>query len=158
MPSPRRVALVIGNSAYRSVARLPNPANDAQLIGDALRAAGIDDVTVAVDLDRAGMVGTLRAFARKADNSDWAMVYYAGHGMEMDGQNYLIPVDASLETDRDIPDETLSLDRVLSAVSGARHAQARHPRRLPEQSVRFADEGHRGKPGRDSRPVARRAG
>jgi uncharacterized caspase-like protein len=101
------------------VAHLPNPVSDAQLVGDALRNAGVE-VTVAQDLDRAGMVTTLRTFARKADNSDWAVIYYAGHGMEMDGKNYLIPVDATLETDRDIPDETLSLDRVLSAVSGAR--------------------------------------
>jgi tetratricopeptide (TPR) repeat protein len=119
-PAIRRVALVIGNSSYRSVAHLPNPAGDAQLVGDALRAAGIDDVTIAQDLDRSGMIATLKAFTRKADNSDWAMIYYAGHGMELDGKNYLIPVDASLETDRDVPDETLSLDRVLSAVSGAR--------------------------------------
>ncbi|GLS23641.1 hypothetical protein GCM10007874_66620 [Labrys miyagiensis] len=118
-PMLRRVALVIGNSGYRAVAHLPNPASDAQLVGDALRQAGVD-VTVALDLDRAAMVSALRAFSRKADNSDWAMIYYAGHGMELDGTNYLIPIDATLETDRDVPDETLSLDRVLSAVSGAR--------------------------------------
>ncbi|WP_413991667.1 tetratricopeptide repeat protein [Labrys okinawensis] len=118
-PTLRRVALVIGNSGYRAVAHLPNPASDAQLVGDALRQAGVD-VTVALDLDRAGMVSALRAFSRKADNSDWAVIYYAGHGMELDGTNYLIPIDATLETDRDVPDEALSLDRVLSAVDGAR--------------------------------------
>jgi tetratricopeptide (TPR) repeat protein len=115
----RRVALVIGNSSYRSVALLPNPARDAELVGAALRNAGVDDVTVTHDLDRDGMIAALRAFAKKADEADWAVIYYAGHGMEMDGKNYLIPVDAKLDSDRDVPDETVSLDRMMTAIEGA---------------------------------------
>jgi len=116
----RRVALVIGNSSYRSVAELGNPGNDVTLVGNALRSAGFDNVTILHDLDRQGMIQALRNFGDEADNSDWALVYYAGHGIEMDGQNYLVPVDAVLKSDRDVPDETVSLERLLSSLSGAR--------------------------------------
>jgi tetratricopeptide (TPR) repeat protein len=115
----RRVALVIGNSAYQAVARLPNPAQDADLVGAALRQAGVQDVTVAHDLDRGAMVAALRDFADKADGADWAIIYYAGHGIEVDGTNYMIPVDAHLASDRDVPDEAVSLDRLLSAIQSA---------------------------------------
>ncbi|MGN8115115.1 ABC transporter substrate-binding protein [Labrys sp. 22185] len=119
-PAPRRVALVIGNSAYRSVSQLPNTLRDADLIGQALRQTGVDDVTIAHDLDRAGMIAALKAFARKADQSDWAVIYYAGHGIEVDNKNYLIPLDAVLESDRDVPDEAVPLERVMSTLDGAR--------------------------------------
>ena len=119
LPTGRRVALVIGNSSYRSVAALPNPSKDVGLVGDAMRRAGID-VTVAHDLDRAGMVQALKAFAEKADAADWAMIYYAGHGIEVAGTNYLIPIDAQLRNDRDVSDETITLQRLLSATEGAR--------------------------------------
>jgi uncharacterized caspase-like protein len=115
----RRVALVIGNSAYRAVQHLPNPSHDADLIGAALRSTGIEDVTIAHDLDRESTVAVLKAFARKADAADWAIIYYAGHGIEIGGTNYLIPVDAKLETDRDVPDEAISLERMQSAIEGA---------------------------------------
>jgi uncharacterized caspase-like protein len=77
-------------------------------------------VTVAHDLDRAGMVAALRTFATKADAADWAVIYYAGHGIEIGGTNYLIPVDAKLETDRDVPEEAISLEQVQSKLVGAR--------------------------------------
>jgi hypothetical protein len=115
----RRVALVIGNSAYRAVQHLPNPSRDAELIGTALRSAGIEDVAVVHDLDRESTVAALKAFARKADAADWAIVYYAGHGIEIGGTNYLIPIDAKLETDRDVPFEAISLDQVQNAIEGA---------------------------------------
>jgi D-alanyl-D-alanine carboxypeptidase len=115
----RRVALVIGNSAYRAVQHLPNPSRDAELIGTALRSTGIEDVAVAHDLDRESTVAALKPFARKADAADWAIVYYAGHGIEIGGTNYLIPIDAKLETDRDVPFEAISLDQVQNAIEGA---------------------------------------
>ena len=115
----RRVALVIGNSAYRSVGLLSNPARDAELVGAALRRTGVEDVTVVHDLDRDGMIATLKAFAQKADAADWAVIYYAGHGIEVGGLNYLVPVDARLESDRDVPDEAISLERILSSIEGA---------------------------------------
>jgi protein-disulfide isomerase len=114
-----RVALVIGNGAYQNVAHLPNPVNDANLIADALRQDGFA-VTLADDLDRTALANTLRTFGHQADNADWAVIYYAGHGMEMAGINYLIPVDAKLETDRDVGLEAVPLDQVMSAIEGAR--------------------------------------
>jgi tetratricopeptide (TPR) repeat protein len=117
--SERRVALVIGNSVYRAYAPLPNPDHDAELVGAALQQTGID-VTIAHDLDRSGMVEALKTFAAKADDADWAIIYYAGHGMELNGTNYLVPVDARLQNDRDVPDETISLQSLLSAIEGAR--------------------------------------
>jgi hypothetical protein len=115
----RRVALIIGNSAYREVPHLPNPTRDADLIGAALRRTGIEDVTIVHDLDRAGMVAALKTFSRKADAADWAVIYYAGHGIEIGGANYLIPIDAKLETDRDVAYEAISLDQVQSAIEDA---------------------------------------
>ena len=116
----KRVALVIGNGAYRAVGALPNPGHDADTIGEALRATGFATVTIQHDLDRAGMVAALKAFADAADKADWAVIYYSGHGMEVAGENYLVPIDAKLASDRDVPDEAVSLERVMSAVEGAR--------------------------------------
>lgn len=117
--SSRRVALVIGNSAYQNVAHLTNPTNDAELISDALKLDGFA-VTSADNLDHDGLVGALRAFANEADTADWAVVYFAGHGMEVGGTSYLIPVDAKLLTDRDIDFETVSLGQVMREIEGAR--------------------------------------
>ena len=72
------------------------------------------------DLTREALVSTLRAFQDEAEHADWAVIYYPGHGIEVGGTNYLIPVDARLRSDRDIPDEAVSLDRVLVATEGAR--------------------------------------
>jgi hypothetical protein len=116
----KRVALVMGNSAYKNVARLANPANDAALVGGMFRKAGFDTVDVKLDLNVADMRKALRDFGGKAREADVAVVYYAGHGIELDGTNYLIPTDATLETDSDVLDETLPLDRALFAVEPAK--------------------------------------
>lgn len=116
----RRVALVIGNSAYRNAPRLPNPSRDAAGIADALRHVGFATVTLETDLPKDKLTDALRTFAKLADEADWALVYYAGHGIEMGGANYLIPVDAKLSADRDVGFEAVPLDYVLSAVEGAR--------------------------------------
>ncbi|QQO22770.1 caspase family protein [Bradyrhizobium diazoefficiens] len=116
----KRVALVMGNSAYKNVARLANPANDAALVGGMFRKAGFDTVDVKLDLNVAEMRKALRDFGGKARDADVAVVYYAGHGIELDGTNYLIPTDATLETDSDVLDETLPLDRAMFAVEPAR--------------------------------------
>ena len=116
----RRIALVIGNSAYRNVPPLTNPVRDATAIADALRRTGFQTVTLLIDLPKEKLVDALRNFAQLADSADWALVYYAGHGIEMGGGNYLIPVDAKLSTDRDVGFETVPLDQVLSAVEGAK--------------------------------------
>jgi hypothetical protein len=116
----RRVALVIGNSQYRSVAFLPNPRRDAKAVADALRQTGFQSVELAMDLDRDGMVKALRAFRDQADKADWALIYFAGHGIEIGGVNYLIPVDAKLVDDRDVQTETVSYRELLRAAGGAK--------------------------------------
>ena len=116
----KRVALVIGMSDYRQVPRLPNPTRDADVMEALFRKAGFDLVESKRDLGIAGLRGALREFAAAAQDADIAVVYYAGHGMEVDGVNYLIPVDARLASDFDIEDETVSLDRVLQALSAVK--------------------------------------
>jgi Caspase domain len=116
----KRVALVIGNSAYQNVARLANPAGDAAALAATFRNANFDIVESRADLSAAEMRRTLRDFADKARDADIAVVYFAGHGIELDGTNYLIPVDAVLERDTDVYDETFALDRVLVAVEPAK--------------------------------------
>jgi uncharacterized caspase-like protein len=116
----KRVALVLGNSAYQNVARLPNPVNDGTVIAATLKNAGFDVVEERHDLPAAETRRALRDFADRARDSDIAVVYYAGHGIEVDGTNYLIPVDAKLERDTDVYDEAFSLDRVLLAIEPAK--------------------------------------
>src|SRR5438067_4489491 len=116
----KRVALVLGNSAYQNVAPLPNPTNDGAVIAATLRGAGFDIVEERHDLPAADTRRGLRDFADRARDADIAVVYYAGHGIEVDGTNYLIPVDAKLERDTDVYDEAFSLDRVLLAIEPAK--------------------------------------
>src|ERR1700686_891247 len=116
----KRVALVLGNSAYQNAPPLSNPANDSALIAATLKNAGFDVVDSRSDLPALEMRRALRDFADAARDADIAVVYYAGHGMEVDGTNYLIPVDAKLERDTDVYDEALSLDRILVAAEPAK--------------------------------------
>ncbi|TIT98802.1 MAG: hypothetical protein E5W55_06145, partial [Mesorhizobium sp.] len=90
-----RVALVIGNSKYVYAPALPNPAGDARLMAEVLRKAGFN-VIEGVDLDYAGMRDRLNKFTEASYEADTALIYYAGHGMQVNGKNYLIPVDAEL--------------------------------------------------------------
>lgn len=114
------MALVLGNSAYRNVASLSNPVNDGAVIAAKLKEAGFDVVDFRRDLPAAETRRAPCDFADAARDADIAVVYHAGHGMEVDGTNYLIPVDARLERDTDVYDEALSLDRVLVAVEPAK--------------------------------------
>ena len=116
----RRVALVIGNSSYKNVELLPNSSRDASIVGKALRDLGFQKVVVENDLTRERLIDTLRAFAAEADNADWALVYFAGHGIEMGGANYVIPVDAALKTDRDVDFEAVPVEKIMNAVDGAK--------------------------------------
>ena len=115
-----RVALVIGNSNYKNAALLPSPVNDAAIVAATLKNAGFDVVETRLDLQAAEMRRALRDFGDQARNADVAVVYYAGHGIELDGTNYLIPTDATLERDIDLYDEALSLDRVTLAIEPAK--------------------------------------
>jgi hypothetical protein len=117
----RRLALIIGNSAYgASVAVLPNPKRDAEAVTAALRGVGFQSVTMINDAGRDALVRALSDFAREADGADWALVYFAGHGIEVGGTNYLIPVDARLVSDRDVSVEAISLDQIMTYVEGAK--------------------------------------
>ena len=113
-----RVALVVGNSTYAHIGRLPNPDNDAGDISSALRRLGFE-VTTELDADRVELTEALRAFARQSAGADVALVFYAGHGIEMDGVNYLVPVDARLERDIDVRFETVTVDDLLVSTTGA---------------------------------------
>jgi uncharacterized caspase-like protein len=116
----KRVALVVGNSEYQNVVALTNPVHDAAAIADMFKKAGFDVVESRHDLANAEMRRALRDFTDKARDADIAVIYYAGHGMEVNGVNYLIPVDAVLERDTDAYDEAISLDRILQAIEPAK--------------------------------------
>jgi uncharacterized caspase-like protein len=96
-----RVALVIGNGAYRNVPRLTNPVNDAADVATALKAVGFETI-VATDLDRSGMDETAIRFARAAQNADIALLYYSGHALQFGGVNYLAPIDTQLKDVADL--------------------------------------------------------
>ncbi|MEO8667582.1 MAG: caspase family protein [Bauldia sp.] len=114
-----RVALVIGNSAYANVSELANPKNDGAALAKALRGAGFDEVTELRDLDQAGLRRALKEFTANARGAETALIYYAGHGVEVGGTNYLVPVDATLAQATDVEFEAVPLDNVRTAVSGA---------------------------------------
>jgi uncharacterized caspase-like protein len=113
-----RVALVIGNSAYAHGGRLTNPVNDAAVVAQSLRRVGFTVIS-RNDLDRNELESTLKSFTRASAGADIALVYYAGHGIEKGGTNYLVPIDASLAADSDVDFEAVPLDLVMHAVSGA---------------------------------------
>ncbi|MGL9622511.1 tetratricopeptide repeat protein [Bradyrhizobium sp. U531] len=119
-PTGRRVALVIGNGAYKNVHALPNPPRDSKLIAGVLRDLGFQTVMDTKDLTRDKFFQTLQAFANEAEKADWAVVYYAGHGFEIGGVNYLVPVDAKLTADKDAETEAVALEQVIAAVGAAR--------------------------------------
>jgi tetratricopeptide (TPR) repeat protein len=121
--SERRVALVIGNSAYESVPSLPNPVNDAKAVAGAFRAIGFTEVREMYDANLASFANTLKEFGDLAAAADWAVIYYAGHGVDVGGTNYLIPVDAKLEQQSHVEDEAMPLSRLLSKVSAASKMQ-----------------------------------
>ncbi|GIL01072.1 MAG: hypothetical protein BroJett030_09710 [Alphaproteobacteria bacterium] len=115
---PSHVALVIGNSNYDAAGLLPNPVNDAEDMSVALTEIGYD-VTTVFDADYEAMRTALARFAGKARGAEIAIVYFAGHGIEIDKHNYLIPTDAVLNADTDVPLLTIPLDLMLTAVAGA---------------------------------------
>jgi hypothetical protein len=115
----KRVALVIGNGAYQKAPKLNNPIKDATAMAGMLKALGFD----VVEHQNLGFLELRRAikeFSNTVRGADAAVVYFSGHGIEVDGTNYLIPVDAILETDIDVPDETYSLDRLLKVLEPAK--------------------------------------
>jgi hypothetical protein len=122
----KRVALVLGNSAYQSVAKLPNPARDAAAIAKLLQDSGFE-VIQQNDVGNLEFKRAIRRFGDALVNADMAVVFYAGHGIEVRGVNYLIPIDAKLASDRDAEDEAVSLDRLVQEIeeAGGRPKQLR---------------------------------
>jgi hypothetical protein len=114
-----RVALVIGNTAYAKVPSLPNPAHDAQDVSAALMRLGFAVNTV-TDADFDGMRRSLLDFGRTARNADMAVIYFAGHGIEINGSNWLLPTDVELKTEGDASTEAISLQSAMQAVAAAK--------------------------------------
>jgi formylglycine-generating enzyme required for sulfatase activity len=115
----RRVALVIGNGKYNHAAELPNPSNDANDVSDALKRSGFD-VILGVNLDQNAMRETSIRFARSAREADVAMFYYAGHAIQFNGVNYLIPVDSRLRDEADLR-RMLRVDEVVADLQQAKN-------------------------------------
>ena len=111
----RRVALVIGNGAYTHVRALPNPTNDARSIAKSLRDIGFV-VSEGTDLDRTAMQATIRDFLRDAARAQVAVVYYAGHGVQVDGRNYLVPVDIQLQAGSGMTDTMMDMDTIMAGL------------------------------------------
>ena len=108
----QRLALVVGNAAYATAGALANPVNDARDVAAALGKLGFE-VIVGIDLDKRAFESRVRDFARKLPQSDTAVFFYAGHGLQVGGRNYLVPVDAQLQSERDLDFEGMALDLVL---------------------------------------------
>lgn len=116
----RRVALVVGNGNYSAVPQLPNPSRDANAIAKLFKDAGFDTVETYVDVGNLDFKRAIRRFEDIAVDADTAVLFYAGHGIEIGGTNYLIPIDARLASDRDAPDEAIPLERLVMSADGAK--------------------------------------
>lgn len=115
----KRIALLVANANYASQNALKNPPNDIQRVSDALKGLGFE-VFVENNLIWKDFLETLRSFGRQADDADWALIYFAGHGMEIGGRTYLLPTDVQLQKDVDADDEAIRLDQILEKVERSR--------------------------------------
>jgi uncharacterized caspase-like protein len=113
-PQLRRIALVIGNGAYENATKLANPANDARIIAKALRGMGFE-VIEGIDLKQDAMRRTVNDFLRGATNARIALAFYAGHGIQIDGKNFLLPVDVTLEG-KDLTAGMTEVDQMLAGL------------------------------------------
>jgi hypothetical protein len=116
----RRVALVVGNSAYSNAPKLANTVADAVGLAQLFRSAGFETVILRKDLGVMDFRRAVRDFLVTAEGADIAVVYYAGHGIEIGGTNYLIPVDAKLSRTYDVDDEAVPLDRIIGALQAVK--------------------------------------
>ena len=114
----KRVALVLGNSNYLRAPKLTNPENDAEDLAGVLRGLNFE-VIFKTDVDRRGLDLALEEFERRAQGADTAMFFFAGHGLQHRGRNYLVPIDADLEDEVSLRYNTLALDRVRDALDAA---------------------------------------
>lgn len=111
----RRMALIIGNGAYAHVKALPNPPNDARAVARSLRDIGFT-VSEGIDLDRTAMQKMTRDFLREAARAQVAVVYYAGHGVQVDGRNYLIPIDVELKAGSSMTEAMIDMDTIMAGL------------------------------------------
>jgi TPR repeat protein/uncharacterized caspase-like protein len=118
----KRVAFVVGNGAYEAVPQLSNPKNDAKAVSEALRRVGFEVVT-AIDLDRKSLDAAMQTFIRSLSNADLSLFYYSGHGVEVGGENRIIPIDARLATEASLEVETISLQTIMLNMRNNSHAQ-----------------------------------
>ena len=116
-----RLALVIGNSAYRNAPALDNPSNDAADLANALRGIGFDVIETR-DATREAMANAVRAFSERIGSADVALFFYAGHGLQMNGENYLLPVDARIESAADVRFNTINLTDIQQEMEGGGRA------------------------------------
>ena len=114
----RRVALIVGIAAYRHAPRLANPRNDAEDLAGALRALGFD-VMVGTNLDRVAFYERIGEFAKYTQGADAALFFYAGHGMQLDGENYLLPVDATPRSEYLLKGTAVELQEVLDGMKSS---------------------------------------
>ena len=117
----KRVALVIGNSHYKNVTPLDNPVNDAKLMAETLRALGFVIVggSAQLDLDKAQFDGAVQGFSNQIQGADVGLFYYAGHGLQVRGQNYLVPVGANPARETDVDFQMVDTALVLRQMDGA---------------------------------------
>jgi uncharacterized caspase-like protein len=116
----QRVALVIGNSTYQNASKLPNPVRDAQAVAELFESAGFGVVQARSDLGNLEFRRAIREFTEISRSADIAVIFFAGHGIEIGGMNYLLPIDAKLARDYDAEDETVPLDRIVKALEPAK--------------------------------------
>src|SRR5215469_14127985 len=117
----KRVALVIGNSTYRNVTPLDNPANDAALMAQTLKDLGfsLTGGGAQLNLDKHGLDDAVQAFGHEVQGADVAMFYYAGHGVQVRGSNFLVPVNANPTREADVDFQMVDLNLVLNQMQGA---------------------------------------
>lgn len=117
----KRVALIIGNSAYQNVAPLKNAANDAKLMSETLKNLGFTVIT-AIDADREIMRNKVYEFGDKiAEEKAVGLFFYAGHGIQVDGINYLVPITANIKRKEDVDEECFSIEKVLGQMTFAKN-------------------------------------
>jgi Caspase domain len=150
----RRVALVIGNSNYKSAPQLQNTISDSTAIGNLFKSVGFEVVISRTDLGVVDFKRAVRDFLLTAETADIAVVYYAGHGVEIGGTNYLVPIDAKLGRDYDVEDEAIALDRIIWALEPVRRLRLilldacrnnPFPMKIRSAGVRSAMQGGLGK-------------
>jgi len=116
----KRVALLIGNSAYEALAPLKTPAGNVGALEQAFTKAGFDKVVTGLDLKHDDLIKKLRAFEEEAADANIAVLYFSGHGVEHGDGDFIVPTDARLASEQDVEDEAVSIERLLRAIDGAK--------------------------------------